>query len=157
MVKLQVNKLTYRPLSKTVFKGRLWGFSKFVAEKMAERVKAHIEKQEPRLKWKPLSKAYLRRKIRLGYDKRILIASGQYIDSIYVYRSDKAYVVGVRPRIHMGAKGLSEGGMKMSLLAKWLEFGTRKMPARPHWRPAFFYVRKNIAKYFHEYMKARWT
>ncbi|WP_340691086.1 hypothetical protein [Hydrogenobacter thermophilus] len=160
MIKLKFGKgnyqaeLIYSSLSKTEFFKQFRGFEKYVAERMAEKVREIIASQLYAGKqWKPLSKNYLRRKKKLGYDTRTLIASGKYFRSIGVYRSGDAYVVSTKPfQIHMGNPGLSEGGMQMRLLAKWLEYGTSKMPPRPHFRPAFNYVKRNIRRYFHEYL-----
>lgn len=101
-----------------------------LAEEFADDLKRLIEQQS--FAWVPLSAGYARRKNMLGQDPRILIATGRYVNSIRpVQAADGSWVVGVPPEpLH--------GGSRYTLqdLARWLEFGTKRMPARPHWRPA---------------------
>jgi len=85
----------------------------------------------------PLSPRYLRRKIRLGLDDRILIATGTYVNNIRVRKDERGrYVVSPGSRTEVN-------GVPLDTLASWLEFGTRnddgsvRMPARPHWRPVW--------------------
>jgi hypothetical protein len=157
-VKVQVRGRVYQPAKRIKKKlkaegeklGR--GFDKFIAEKIVETAKAGILEQRWRDKWKPLSPSYLEWKKRKGLDTRILIATGQYLDSFKVYRSGKYWVAGVeKDRLHY-----FEGKVvKIGDLAKWLEFGTRKMPPRPHWRPAFDYVSKNIRYFWNAFIKGK--
>lgn len=61
-----------------------------------------------------------------GLDPRTLIATGEYLESFKVTR------IGTRTwKLH--PEGQEE-------LAEWLEYGTRTMPARPHW----YYVNDSI-------------
>lgn len=135
-------------------KEKVRGFDKFVAQKMAEEVKSVIKEQKEA--WPPLNPYYKKRKVKAGYDPRMLIATGQYLSSITVYRSNNVWVVGTKPfRQHMGSK-LNKGKMvPMSKLALWLEYGTSKMPARPHFRPAFYRTRQRVKELFKEYTSGR--
>ena len=126
------------------------GFDKWIAEKIADLTKTAIKEQRWKYKWKPLNPQYKAWKMRKGLDPRILIAYGYYINSIKTYKSGRDWVVGVDPfQIH------PKTGIRMKKLARYLEYGTSKMPARPHWRPAFEYVRKHIDRYIKKYLKEK--
>lgn len=95
-----------------------------------------IESQ--RFRHAPLSPGYVEAKRRAGLDPRILIATHEYLDSIEVspLTDGSGVRVGVGGRTH-------SGGIPMRQLARMLEFGTIRMPARPHWRPlASIYKRR---------------
>lgn len=82
--------------------------------------------------WVPLSDGYARKKQMLGLDPRILIATGRYVKSFQpIQDASGQWVVGIPATpLHAGSRHTLRD------LARWLEFGTRTMPARPHWRPA---------------------
>lgn len=67
----------------------------------------------------PLSASWADYKGKHGLDPRILIATGEYLDSFSVTR------IGGRTW-QLSPKGQEQ-------LAEWLEYGTADMPARPHW------------------------
>ncbi len=126
------------------------GFDRWLAGEIEQLVEKVIKEQKWKYKWKPLNPDYKMWKIRKGLDRRIFIAYGYYLDSIKVYQSGHDWVVGVDPfRIHM------KTGIRMKKLARYLEYGTSKMPARPHWRPAYEYVRKHIDRYVKKYLKEK--
>jgi hypothetical protein len=79
----------------------------------------------------PLNPDYKAGKVAQGLDPRILIATREYLDSIQVTKliGEYGYRVGVPNRIHSGSN------ISLRDLARMLEFGTSRMPARPHWRP----------------------
>lgn len=94
--------------------------------KIAERIWDIIESQQP--DFAPLVEEYKQDKIRDGYDERIAIRTGDYLNSIKVTRiesdGDSLFVfVGVEG-------GQTETGLDMSELAEYLEYGTSKQPAR---------------------------
>lgn len=100
-----------------------------IAEEYVEELKETVYKQL--WNWKPLNEDYLKSKISGGLDPRIFIARGDFVKAIGVYPTADG-----QPRIgfpeddyHPRAK------IGLRLLARFLEFGTSKMPARPLWRP----------------------
>jgi len=97
------------------------------AEIVRDRIKTGILTQSFRLK--PLTKRYLKWKIRHGYDQRILIRTGHYVQSIIVRDTARGSAVDVDP------KARTFNGQPMWKLAHWLEYGTKRMDPRPHWRP----------------------
>lgn len=86
-------------------------------EDAKDQLKSHIESGSGHLT--PLSANWSEYKARHGLDPRVLIATGEYLDSFTVSR------VGERTWM------LSPVGHEE--LAGWLEYGTGDMPARPHW------------------------
>ena len=116
----------------------LRGVSRDMAEEFADDLRTIISRQL--ISWVPLSKEYAKRKRILGLDPRILIATGRYIESITpVQNPDGSWVVSVP------AEPLRPGSKHtLKDLARWLEYGTRTMPARPHWRPAMQIWRTKI-------------
>jgi len=113
-----------------------------ISKDFAEEVRKVIVNQL--YKWKPLTQRYLERKRRKGLDTRILIATKSYLNSIEAKpRKKKGKITSwsVVPG-HFNLKH-KPSGLKMHTLARWLEFGNKRIPARPHWRPAWSaYVRK---------------
>jgi hypothetical protein len=109
-----------------------------MAKEFADDLKELIERQL--FAWVPLSSGYARYKRRMGLDPRILIATGRYVNSIEPQPDGKGgWVIGVPD------EPLSPGSRyTLKDLARWLEFGTQHMPARPHWRPAMNIWRTKI-------------
>lgn len=113
------------------------------SEAIAKLVKDVIYQQL--FKLHPLSHKYFMEKVRKGLDLRILIATGDYVKSIKVIRAEDKelgviYQVGFPKRLHKTSK------VTFEQLANWLEFGTKKMPARPHWRVVWARVKVNFMK-----------
>lgn len=102
-------------------------------------IKAGIQTQFFTLK--PLTKRYLKWKIRHGYDRRILIRTGNYLDSIIVRDIKRGSAVTIDP------KARTFNGQPMWKLAHWLEYGTKRMDPRPHWRPVSSWVQGAWPKY----------
>ena len=92
----------------------------------------------------PLNKQYLERKRKLGLDLRKLIATGEYIKAIRVklngvnLKDLKITYEVSPPRTRIKPSKLNprpSAKMTYEKLARIHEYGTRKIPARPHWRP----------------------
>jgi len=90
--------------------------TKLELEKYAEDLRDFIKEQKGN--WEELSEQYKAYKQRKGLDPRILIATGKYLNSIKVVQEGT--------RFKIVPEGYEE-------LAQYLEFGTSRMPARPHW------------------------
>lgn len=91
-----------------------------------------------RYNWYPLDPEYLRRKVRQGFDPRILVRTKQYVESMQVFGLEDAehgvlFRVGVPDEDH-------NSGLPFRELARIMEYGRRdgaKPYARPHWRPTW--------------------
>jgi hypothetical protein len=72
-----------------------------------------------------------------GLDERIMIATGDYLESIGIVEIVRGG--GVQVRVGLPDEIATESGLTYDQLARVHEFGSRKMkiPARPHWRPIF--------------------
>lgn len=113
---------------------------KFVLEKM----QSHIDKQD--LSWTPLAERTIELK---GGDDTILVETGQLRNGLSVRRI-KSSVKG--STIFVGASPWKrhEGGMKLSDLLIWLEYGTDKMPPRPLVQPTIEEVQKILTDHWKE-------
>lgn len=104
--------------------------------------------------WPPLNPEYLARKKKLGYDERILIATGQYVKALTVIKVMEEPKEGTK-----GSKGIYRVGVgvrenatrrarvAMGQLMKWLEYGTTRMPPRAHWRPVWEQFRVEMPRH----------
>lgn len=96
--------------------------------------------------FKRLSKAYARFKFRQGLDGRILLATGDYINAIEVFKSE-VKGIGVTYRVRL-KPGTHRSGMTFNKLGLIHEFGSAraKIPSRPHWRPVGAEVLKRFRR-----------
>ena len=116
-----------------------------------ETIKGHIDAQD--LNWTPLAERTIELK---GGDDTIYVETGELYDGLTVRRI-KSSVKG--STIYVGASPWKrhKGGMKMSDLMIWLEYGTDKVPPRPIIRPTHEEVqdllKKNWKELFEELCK----
>ena len=128
---------------KPAFEALLWEDGQFVLDKM----RSHIDNQD--LSWTPLSERTVELK---GGDTTIMIETGQLVNGLEVRRI-KSSATG--STIFVGASPWKshEGGMKMSELMIWLEYGTDKLPPRPLVRPTYEEVKDLLQKSWEELFK----
>ena len=82
----------------------------------------------------PLSRDYYLSKLKNRLDPRILIATGEYLEGIISERVE-GDTSGIVFRCGM-ARGIHRSsGLPLTTLQRYLENGTSRMPARPHWHP----------------------
>lgn len=108
------------------------------SKKFADTVRTIIFRQL--YKWRPLSSKYLAWKKKKKLDERILIATKTYVQSIKALpRRYKGKVVSWTVSPGRPNSKHKPSGLNLHDLARLLEFGSKdkKMPARPHWRPAW--------------------
>lgn len=128
---------------KPAFEAQLYEDGQFVLEKM----RAHIDDQD--LNWTPLAQRTIELK---GGDDTIYVETGQLRDGLTVRRI-KSTVKG--STIFVGASPWKrhEGGMKMSDLMIWLEYGTDKIPPRPLVQPTIEEVESILKKHWKDLME----
>lgn len=128
---------------KPAFEAKLYEDGEFVLEK----IKSHIDSQD--LNWTPLAERTIELK---GGDDTIYVETGELYDGLTVRRI-KSSVKG--STIYIGASPWKrhKGGMKMSDLMIWLEYGTDKVPPRPIIRPTFEEVKEVLKDHWEELMK----
>lgn len=128
---------------KPAFQAQFDEDGKFVLEKM----QSHIDKQD--LSWTPLAESTIEMK---GGDDTILVETGQLRNGLSVRRI-KSSVKG--STIFVGASPWKrhEGGMKLSDLLIWLEYGTDKMPPRPLVEPTVQEVEKILKDHWKDLLE----
>lgn len=128
---------------KPAFEAQLYEDGEFVLEKM----RGHIDRQD--LSWTPLSERTVELK---GGDTTIYVETGQLRDGLTVRRI-KSSVKGSTIFIGASPWKRHKGGMKMSDLMIWLEYGTDKIPPRPLVEPTIEEVRDLLKEHWKELMK----
>lgn len=128
---------------KPAFEAQLLEDGNFVLEKM----KDHIDNQD--LSWTPLAERTVELK---GGDTTIYVETGALKDGLTVRRV-KSSVKGSTFFIGASPWKRHEGGMKMSELMIWLEYGTDKIPPRPLVQPTIEEVEKILKDNWKELMK----
>ena len=128
---------------KPAFEAQLWEDGQLVLDKMRD----HIDSQD--LDWTPLAERTVALK---GGDTTIYVETGQLRDGLTVRRI-KSSVKG--STIFVGASPWKrhEGGMKMSDLLIWLEYGTDKIPPRPLVQPTIEEVEKILKENWKDLME----
>ena len=128
---------------KPAFEVQLYEDGQFVLETM----RGHIDNQD--LSWTPLSERTIELK---GGDDTIYVETGALRDGLVVRRI-KSTVKGSTIFIGASPWKRHEGGMKMSDLMIWLEYGTDKIPPRPLVQPTIEEVEDILKKHWKELMK----
>lgn len=125
---------------KPAFEAQLYEDGQLVLEK----IKEHIDRQD--LNWTPLAERTIELK---GGDDTIYVDTGELYDGLTVRRI-KSLTKG--STIFVGASPWKrhKGGMKMSDLMIWLEYGTDKIPPRPIIRPTHEEVQKVLQQHWKE-------
>ena len=128
---------------KPAFEAQLWEDGHFILEKMRD----HIDSQD--LDWTPLAQRTIELK---GGDDTIYVETGALRDGLVVRRI-KSTTKG--STIFVGASPWKrhEGGMKMSDLLIWLEYGTDKIPPRPLVQPTIEEVEDILKDHWEDLMK----
>lgn len=128
---------------KPAFEAQLYEDGQFVLEKM----RGHIDNQD--LNWTPLAERTIELK---GGDDTIYVETGALRDGLVVRRI-KSTTKG--STIFVGASPWKrhEGGMKMSDLLIWLEYGTDKIPPRPLVQPTIEEVENILKTHWKDLMK----
>ena len=114
--------------------GGLDAMSSRVTEKIARTAVKRVRRAilQKMLDLAPASPAWLAYKARHGLDSRTLVASKQYVQSMKAVRIDE-----------------KSWGVEADYdLYKFHEYGTKNMPARPHWTPVLIDMRGYIQTIF---------
>ena len=125
---------------KPAFEAQLWEDGQMVLEKM----RGHIDSQD--LSWTPLAERTIELK---GGDDTIYVETGALKNGLTVRRI-KSSARGSTIFIGASPWKRHEGGMKMSDLMVWLEYGTDKIPPRPLVRPTIEEVEDIIKSHWKE-------
>jgi len=125
-------------------------FLSYVANRYRWVLSRNIKKQLFQEKFSPLSPAWLEYKIRMGWNTGFWIATGELQKSITVEWNilRQAWVVGPSKKaVH------SRSGANMVFIIRCLEYGTDMIPARPLFAPTLAEVRRNLSRYYRQWLK----
>lgn len=124
-------------------------FSKYMAKEISKLVVEAIDSQKYKKSWAPLNPGYVAWKRKKGLSTNIWESTG-YLKLNIGYNIHTKYIeLGVNPSAKY------KGGNSVLQVARWLEYGTKKMPERPLFRPIIIYVRKNIKYFYQKFLKER--
>jgi hypothetical protein len=104
-----------------------------------------INDQRYSSRWKPLTHEYLEYKKKSGLSTKIWEASSKLKLSVGYDIESESVVVGVNDSTYY------ENGQSVLEVSRWMEYGTRRMPSRPLFRPVIRYVRSNISYFYKRY------
>lgn len=150
MIYLEPIKVKWEP-GKQFLKGssrrEISDFEDFCAQEYVEQVRRRVALQIGKAKWSPLSAAWLRRKEKMGWSLKFWIATGQLMNELKV---KSRRVVGFDNR-----KVHKVSHTKLLVIARANEYGTFSIPARPLFRPVYWYMRKHIDRVYRDYLESR--
>jgi hypothetical protein len=151
-VRFQIDDSVWSPGVRLAFAERrpdlLPGFARYMAKICVMELRRAIRTQRYKTTWEPLSVHYSTYKIQKDLSLNTWEATGHLINSITWWEQGDYYVVGIKPSTSYP----SNPGLKVSKVAKFLEYGTEKMPARPLFRPLFQYLKKHIRTFWSRYL-----
>lgn len=98
---------------------------------------------------KAVSPGYQRRKTAAGYGSVTLVRRGRYARSI------SATVL--KNGVQLFAKGSNFKKIPYSTIGMWLEYGTKFMPPRPHWRVMGKRLEHEFPERAHKTVQKAWT
>ena len=124
-------------------------FVGYMCELMRDNIKKAIELQRYRAKWRPLSIPYMKYKRLHHLSLKTWKSTGLLYRSIAYKKHNDHYIIGINPYARY------RNGIKVLDVARYLEYGTRKSPARPLFRPVIFEMRKNLKKYWITFLKEK--
>jgi len=118
----------------------------FVMQKELQRA---IDEQRYIKNWPPLSVQYYEYKKKKGLSLKIWEATGLLVDSITYWRSNDRWVVGIPRKVKYPGTNFP-----VYKVAKMMEYGTEKMPARKLFYPLYLYLRKHIRVFWNAFIES---
>lgn len=123
-------------------------FAKYMANIVKEEIVKAINSQRYASKWAPLSIPYVKGKKKKNLSPKVWEATSLLKDSIKAYRYRNSWVVGIpKDRRYPGTR------VRVYQVAKFMEYGTTRMPPRPLFRPIYRYLQKNIRRYWEKFLR----
>lgn len=111
--------------------------SLLISREIVKELKEGIYKQK--FNWAPLNDRYLKQKLEKGLDTRTWIARGELVKSIGVVFSRGNYYITFRRKY-------DSEGKEFLKIARSLEYGTDKIPARPLFKPTVEKIERRLKK-----------
>lgn len=143
---------SYKPMDRSMKSGKITkdkqkAFAEYMAHEMRNALRAAIKNQRYKKQWAPLSVRYLEHKREHNLSLNIWEASSYLIESITVRKYGDHYIVGFpHNKVYPGTR------IRVEQVAKWMEYGTETMPARPLFGRIYEYMRKHVNDYYKKFM-----
>lgn len=152
MIYIDVIDRYWNPGSKSILphlnEDEVYRLHKYLADQYVILIQIAIDTQRYKSKWADLTPGYAEYKARMGYSDKIWIATGQIRKTLRAregYR--KSYIV-----VGFPYKKHTNSYKKIKDIAKYVEFGTTRMPPRPLFRTAYIYMSKHIGFYIGKFL-----
>lgn len=117
-------------------------FGRVVAAELRKRIRTQA------IDVPPLTAEYLREKARKGWSLKTFVRTGGYVKSIQSFRK--------KGKLRIEAVGVDRiTGVAYADIAKYLEYGTVRMPPRPHWRPIVPWAETQFGKFVRRWAKKK--
>lgn len=121
-------------------------FEEYVAKRYIEEFQKIITRQtRMATRWKPLSYGYLKYKYRRGLSLNTWEATGQLKNTLSFKKRSRM--------ISFGYARHKESGLLLDHIARSLEYGDAKIPARPIFRPLYIEMRKHIRRTYNKFKR----
>ena len=150
---ITVTGYTYNPgknsLRKFLSAEQYKDFQIYMSEQLLNEFVRAIDNQRYAMKsWPPLSVTYRTWKKKHKLSLNIWEATGYLKDNMKIFKKGNLIAVGF-----MQKDTYPNSSLKVNQVARYVEYGTVKMPARPLFRPITEYMRKNVNRYYKKYQK----
>lgn len=123
-------------------------FAEYVSELIRKDLVNTIESQSRSSKWAPLSTRYLDHKKSSGLSTKTWKATGNMVESIYLINKKDKILIGVT-----SSRKYPNSNQTLLEVARYLEYGTSRIPARPLFRPIVSNYYRNTSKHWSNFMK----
>ena len=132
-------------------------FEQYIAYEFVSEIKKAIDTQKYKGKWKPLSSHYLAYKKKRGLSPIIWEATKELKTTLKVMHKKNHIEIGWDRRLmHTSIKGThtnKKSKTPIYKIAKYMEYGTLRVPPRPLFRLVYQAMSKNIRKYWNTFSK----
>lgn len=129
-------------------------FAEYLAYRLKNDLVRYIKTQRyaKKGKWVPLKYEYVQYKKRKGLSTNTWEATSRLVESLTVTKRGSTIYVGISK-----SKMYPESQVKVIQVARWLEYGTDRIPPRPLFRPIIRIYRKNVKRYWKDFMDECFT
>lgn len=120
-------------------------FQDYLAQQYVEEVKKAVAAEKYKGSWRALSPGYRAFKANMGLSPKMWEATGELIDNLYV-KSNRTVGFDGRKRHSRSRKRYIE-------IARELEYGSTRVPARPLFRKVLFDMKTDLDKWKQKYLE----
>lgn len=154
-IRIQPGSVNWKPAlviaRKDPDKQKLLGqFAHYIADIYVEELVDAVNSQKYEGKWEPLTPEYKAWKVSQGLSSKIWEATSLLKDSISVWRSGSAWVVGIEKNIRYPGSNVP-----VYKVARWMEYGTSRMPPRPLFRPVKDHIQRNMRSHWNDFLRSK--